>query len=89
MNLSHLIKKVLERNGLLTDFATRSAIARDRASMPNQSPANPNAPLPGYGNLAPACAVQTWHTPLAQVQYAETRAARYDTRANRANAPPQ
>jgi hypothetical protein len=31
--------------------------------MPNQAPANPNAPLPGYGNLAPACGVPTWHAP--------------------------
>jgi hypothetical protein len=26
---------------------------------PNQPPANPNAPLPGYGNLAPAYVVPT------------------------------
>jgi len=52
-----------------------------------------HAPLPGYGNLAPAYAGPTWHAPLAQAQYAETRAAdraaRYAARANRANAPPQ
>jgi hypothetical protein len=48
---------------------------------PNQPPANPNAPLPGYGNHAPAYAASTWYAPLAQAQYAETpaadRAARY------------
>jgi hypothetical protein len=42
---------------------------------PNQPPANPNALLPGYGNLAPAYVVPTWYAPLAQAQYAETRAA--------------
>jgi hypothetical protein len=41
---------------------------------PNQPPANPNAPLPGYGNLAPTYVVPTWYAPLAQAQYAETRA---------------
>jgi hypothetical protein len=60
---------------------------------PNQPPANPNALLPGYGNLAPAYVVPTWYAPLAQAQYAETRAAgraaRYAACANRANAPPQ
>jgi hypothetical protein len=60
---------------------------------PNQPPANPNAPLSGYGNLAPAYAVPTWYAPLAQAQYAETRAsdraARYAARANLAITPPQ
>jgi hypothetical protein len=41
---------------------------------PNQPPANPNAPLPGYGHLAPAYVVPTWYAPLAQAQYANTRA---------------
>ena len=40
-----------------------------------RSPANLNAPLPGYGNLAPAHAPPTWHAALAHAQYAETRAA--------------
>ena len=60
---------------------------------PNQPSANLNAPLPGYGNLTPAYVVPTWYAPVAQAQYAETRAAdraaRYAARANRANAPPQ
>jgi hypothetical protein len=60
---------------------------------PNQPSANPNNPLSGYGNIAQAFAVPAWHAPLAQAQYAETRAvdraARYTSRANRANAPPQ
>ena len=59
----------------------------------HQPPANLNATLPGYGNLAPAYVVPTWYAPLAQAEYAETRAAdraaRYAARANRANAPPQ
>ena len=61
--------------------------------MPNQPPANPNAPLPGYGSFAHACEVPTWYAPITQAQYAETRAAdraaRYAARANRANASPQ
>jgi hypothetical protein len=115
MNFGRTLKKALKRNDLPTDFATWSAIARDRPRWrllthstpspltpspptpspptPNQPPANPNAPLPGYGNLAPAYVVPTWYAPLAQAQYAETRAAdraaRYAARANRANAPPQ
>jgi hypothetical protein len=60
---------------------------------PNQPPANPNAPLPGYGNLSPAYVVPTWYAPLAQAQYAKTRAAgraaRYAARANRVSAPTQ
>jgi hypothetical protein len=59
----------------------------------HQPPANPNAPLPGYGNLAPAYVVQTRYAPLAQAPHAETRAtgraARYHARANNASAPPQ
>ena len=59
---------------------------------PKQPPANPNAPLPGYGNPVPAYVPPTWHAPLARAQYAETRAAeraaRYAARVNRANAPP-
>ena len=61
--------------------------------MTNQPPANPNAHLPGYGNLSPAYVVPVWNAPLAKAQYAVTRAAdraaRYAARANRANAPPQ
>jgi hypothetical protein len=30
---------------------------------PTQPPANPNAPLPGYGNLAAAYVVPTWYAP--------------------------
>ena len=59
---------------------------------PNQPPANPNAPLPGYGNLAPAYVPPTWHATLAREQYAKTRAADAAERAARyaarANAPP-
>ena len=44
-------------------------------SPPTPSPSNPNAPLPGYRNLPPAYEVPTWHAPLAQARYAETRAA--------------
>jgi hypothetical protein len=115
-------KKGLKRSGLPTDFATWSAIARDRPRLrllahstptpsppalnlptpslptpssptPNQPPANPNAPLPGYGNFTPAYVAPARYAPLAQAQYAETRAAdraaRYAARANRASAPPQ
>jgi hypothetical protein len=68
-------------------------LRRPPPPTPNQPPANPNAPLPGYGNLSPAYVVPTWHSPLAQARYAETRAANYAVhyvaRANRANAPPQ
>jgi hypothetical protein len=117
MNFGRTLKKALKRNNLPTDFATLSAIARDRPTHstptpsfstpnpptpspsmpalrhPTSLPANLNAPLPGYGNLAPAYVVPAWHAPLAQAQYAETRtaarAARYAARANRANAPLQ
>jgi hypothetical protein len=62
-------------------------------SAPQKSPVNPNGPLPGYGNPSSAYEVPTWNAPLAQAQYAKTRAAdrtaRYVVRANRANAPPQ
>jgi hypothetical protein len=58
---------------------------------PTKPPANANSPLPGSGNLASAYVVPAWRAPLAQAQYAETRAAdhadRYASRANRANAP--
>jgi capsular polysaccharide biosynthesis protein len=105
MNFGRTLKKALKRNDLPTDFVTWNAIVRDRPRWrllahstpsppkPNQPPANPNAPLPGYGNLAPTYVVPTWYAPLAQAQYAETRAtdraARYAARANRADAPPQ
>jgi len=61
--------------------------------MANQAPANPNAPLPGFGNSPPAYVVPTWYVPLAQAQYAKRRAAadraaRYAARANYTNAPP-
>jgi len=67
---------------------------RDGASPTlNQPPASPSAPLPGYGDHFPAYLVPNRYAPLAQAQYAETRAAdrgaRYTARANRANAPPQ
>ena len=66
---------------------------KTQTTTPNQPPANPSAPLLGYGNLAPAYVVLAWYAPLAQAQYAETRAAdraaRYAASANRANAPPQ
>ena len=55
---------------------------------PNQPPANLNALLPGYGNLAPAHVPPPWYAPLTHAQYAETHAARYAARANRANPPP-
>jgi hypothetical protein len=62
-------------------------------STTNQPPANPNAPLPSYGKLAPVYVVTTCQAPLAQAQYAETRASdrvtRYAARANRAYFPPQ
>jgi hypothetical protein len=54
-----------------------------------QPPANSNAPLPGYGNHAPAYVVTTWCASLAQAQYSEARAADRAARANRANTPPQ
>ena len=64
-------------------------------SPPTPSPPTPSPPalnqppLPGHGNLAPPPYVPPpWHAPLARAQYAETRAARYAARANRANAPP-
>jgi hypothetical protein len=114
INFGRTFKKALKCNNLLTDLATRSAIARERPRWrphstptpspptpspptpspltPNQPPADPNAPLPGYGNLAPDYAAPTWHAPLAQAQYTKTRAAdradRYAA-ASRANAPPQ
>jgi hypothetical protein len=60
---------------------------------PNQPPANPNAPLPGYGNLAPCLRSPDLVPAPRQAQYAETRAAgraaRYASRANRAGTPPQ
>ena len=60
---------------------------------PNQRPADPNARLSGYGDLAPAYAVPIWYAPLAQARYVETRAAdraaRLAARGNRAKAPPQ
>jgi hypothetical protein len=71
----------------------RPALRHPALSTPNQPFANPNAPLPGYGNLIPAYVVPAWHAPLAQAQHAQTRAAgraaRYAAHANRANAPPQ
>ena len=58
-----------------------------------QPPANPSAPLPGYGNLAPAYVVPTRYAHLAQAPHTETcatgRAARYHARANNISAPPQ
>ena len=55
---------------------------------PNQPPANPNAPLPGHGNLAPPPYVPPpWHATLARAQYAETRAARYTLPAPTAPTP--
>ena len=50
---------------------------------PNQPPANLNAPLPGYGNLAPVHAPPPSHAILARAQYAETRAADAAERAAR------
>jgi hypothetical protein len=56
---------------------------------PNQPFANPNAPLSGYGNLAPAYVAPASYAPLTQAQYAETRAAdraaQYAARANKKN----
>jgi hypothetical protein len=50
-------------------------------------------PSTGYGVPSPAYEVPTWNAPLAQAQYAGTRAAdraaRYASRVNRANAQPQ
>jgi hypothetical protein len=61
--------------------------------MANKAPANPNAPLPGLGNFAPAYVVPIWYAPLAKAQYVKTRAAdrgaRYAARANYASALPQ
>ena len=74
-------------------FEVGEALAEHGRGGSDLVPANLNAPLSGYGNLAPAYVPPTWHAPLAHAQYAETRAAeraaRYATRANRANAPPQ
>ena len=53
---------------LLTHSTPRPALRRpDLRSppAPNQPPANPNAPLPGYGNLAPACVPPPGHAPFA------------------------
>jgi hypothetical protein len=64
MNFGRTLKKALKRNDLPTDFETWSAIAHDRPRRrllthstptpspptPNKPPANPNAPLPGYGD---------------------------------------
>jgi|AntAceMinimDraft_5_1070358.scaffolds.fasta_scaffold174069_1 hypothetical protein len=53
----------------------------------------PQRPPRRLRELYPAYVVPTWCAPLAQAQYAKTRAAdraaRYAARANRANAPPQ
>ena len=40
--------------------------ARLKRTIPEAPPANPNAPLLGYGNLAPAYVVPTWYAPLAR-----------------------
>jgi hypothetical protein len=36
---------------------------------PDKNPTNPNAPLPGDGNLAPAYVPPTWYVLLAHAQY--------------------
>jgi hypothetical protein len=42
---------------------------------PNQPPADPSAPLTGYGNFYPTYVVPAWYVPLALAQDADTCAA--------------